>query len=239
MDDIIDKPCEVDRAREAVLEYLLLLLDQELWITSHQNVHEMIVISTWYLWWDRHMLVHEGKAQNAQLSSMGIRAITTNYVNAHSPNASIKKGGWSKPPLGLVKLNTDASFDHDLLKGTAGAVLRNNKGNIKAQHTWKIDHCIDALTAEAWALRFGLSLAQRAGCNRLVINSYNLEVIETMNNGGRSAGAAAAVFDDCYFLACDFPTSRFEHCNREANKVAHELVLDCTIPHKRCICYFR
>ena len=44
-----------------------------------------------------------------------------------------------------------------------------------------------------------------------------------MNNGGRSAGAAAAIFDDCYFLACDFPTSRFEHCNREANKVAHEL----------------
>ena len=50
-----------------------------------------------------------------------------------------------------------------------------------------------------------------------------MEVIETMNNGGRSAGAAAAIFDDCYFLACDFPTSRFEHCNREANKVAHEL----------------
>ncbi|VAI07252.1 unnamed protein product [Triticum turgidum subsp. durum] len=44
-----------------------------------------------------------------------------------------------------------------------------------------------------------------------------------MKNGGRSAGAAAAVFDDCYFLACDFSLTRFEHCNREANRVAHEL----------------
>ena len=50
-----------------------------------------------------------------------------------------------------------------------------------------------------------------------------MEVIDTMKNKGRSAGAAAAVFDDCYFLACDFPLTNFEHCNREANKVAHEL----------------
>ena len=39
----------------------------------------------------------------------------------------------------------------------------------------------------------------QAGSNRLVINSDNLEVIETMNNGRRLAGAAAAVFNDCYF----------------------------------------
>ena len=73
-------------------------------------------------------------------------------------------------------------------------------------------------------LRYGLSIAQRAGCNRLVINSDNMEAIETMNNGGRSSSIAAEVFDDCYFLACDFPITKFGHCNREANRVAHELV---------------
>ncbi|XBH63714.1 hypothetical protein VPH35_117623 [Triticum aestivum] len=77
--------------------------------------------------------------------------------------------------------------------------------------------------AEVLVLKFGLSLAQRTGCNRIIINSDNMEVIETMNEGGRSSGAAAAIFDDCFHLACDFPISRFEHCNREANKVAHEL----------------
>lgn len=68
----------------------------------------------------------------------------------------------------------------------------------------------------------GLSLMQWAGHNRVVINSDNLEVIDTMNNGGRSAGVVAAIFDDFYFLACDFPISCL-HCNREANRVAHEL----------------
>ena len=77
--------------------------------------------------------------------------------------------------------------------------------------------------AEALALKFGLNLAQRAGCNLLIINSDNLEVIETMQDGGQSTGAAAAIFDDCYHYACDFIMTKFEHCNREANKVAHEL----------------
>ena len=44
-----------------------------------------------------------------------------------------------------------------------------------------------------------------------------------MNDGGQSAGAAAAIFDDCLHYACDFVIARFKHCNREANKVAHEL----------------
>ncbi|KAI5007896.1 hypothetical protein ZWY2020_008944 [Hordeum vulgare] len=50
-----------------------------------------------------------------------------------------------------------------------------------------------------------------------------MEAIDTMKNGGRSLGVAAAVFDDCYFFACDFPLSTFQHCKREANKVGHEL----------------
>ncbi|KAF7022277.1 hypothetical protein CFC21_035078 [Triticum aestivum] len=77
--------------------------------------------------------------------------------------------------------------------------------------------------AKVLALKFDLTLAQRAGCNRLTINSNNTEGIDTMNDGGQSAGAAATIFDDCFHYACGFVTGRFEHCNREANKVAHEL----------------
>ena len=49
LDDIIEKACEIDRAGEAVLEYLLLLPDQHLWILGCHNVREMIAISAWYL----------------------------------------------------------------------------------------------------------------------------------------------------------------------------------------------
>ncbi|XBH90746.1 hypothetical protein VPH35_082319 [Triticum aestivum] len=77
--------------------------------------------------------------------------------------------------------------------------------------------------AKVRTLKFGLTLAQRTGCNHIIVNSDNMEVIDSMNDGGQSAGAAAAIFEDCFHYACDFVTARFEHCNREANKVAHEL----------------
>ena len=223
LDMIIERACEIDRAGEATLEYLLLLPDQDLRIMGYENVREMIAISAWYLWWERRKLVHKELTQNVTQISMGIIALTYNFVNASSSKVSMKNGGWQCPSRGFVKLNVDASFDHDLLEGTMGAVLRDDKGRFIAGGNGKIDYCADVLMAEALALKFGLNLAQRAGCNRLIINSDNLEVIETMQDGGQSAGAAAAIFDDCYHYACDFIMTKFEHCNREANKVAHEL----------------
>jgi hypothetical protein len=118
---------------------------------------------------------------------MGARAITTNYVNAHSPKTTTKIGGWNRPPMGLIKLNVD------LLRGTAGAILKDDKGRFIVGGNWRIDWRADVLAAEALALRFGLVLARKASCNRLVVNFDNMEVIDTMKNGGQSAGAAAAV----------------------------------------------
>ena len=100
---------------------------------------------------------------------MGIRALAANFVNASSPKASMKRGGWSNPPSGFVKLNVDASFDHDLLRGTIGAVVRDDKGRFIGGGNGKIDWCVDVLMAEVLVLKFGLSLAQRTGCNRIII----------------------------------------------------------------------
>ena len=76
---------------------------------------------------------------------------------------------------------------------------------------------------KALALWFGLSLANIVGCNRIEVNSNNIEVIAKMKNGGRSFGLAAAVFDDIYHFACDFPYIIFEHAPRETNCAAHDL----------------
>jgi hypothetical protein len=115
------------------------------------------------------------------------------------------------------KINVDASLDHDLLRGTTDAILRDDEGRFIAGENWRIDWCTYVLPAKALTLRYGLSIAQKAGCNRLVISFNNIKVIETMINGEWSASTAVAVFDDCYFLTCDFFITSFEHCNREAN----------------------
>lgn len=61
LDEIIKRACEVDRAGVAILECLLFFLDQELSIMGVQNAREMIIITTWYLWWEWRKLFYEEK----------------------------------------------------------------------------------------------------------------------------------------------------------------------------------
>ena len=44
-----------------------------------------------------------------------------------------------------------------------------------------------------------------------------------MKAGGNSIGAAAAIYEECPFLCRGFSNVKFDHCPREANKVAHIL----------------
>ena len=50
-----------------------------------------------------------------------------------------------------------------------------------------------------------------------------MEVIDTMQDGGNSLGAAAAIYEESAFLCRSFARVRFSHCPREANMAAHEL----------------
>ncbi|OEL25966.1 hypothetical protein BAE44_0013015 [Dichanthelium oligosanthes] len=69
------------------------------------------------------------------------------------------------------------------MRGSTGAVIRDDHGNFVATPSYSIDFALDAATAEALALRNGLYLANQMGCNKLVIQSACLEVVETMKYG--------------------------------------------------------
>jgi hypothetical protein len=86
-----------------------------------------------------------------------------------------------------------------------------------------ISSIADAATAELRALRDGLLLAWQVGCNILIVNSDCMDVIETMRNGGNSMGGAAAIYEECSFLARNFARVKFFHSPRESNIVAHML----------------
>jgi hypothetical protein len=86
-----------------------------------------------------------------------------------------------------------------------------------------ISSIVDAATAELRALRDGLLLAWQVGCNILIVNSDCMDVIETMRNGGNSLGGAAAIYEECFFLASNFASVKFFHSPREANTAAHIL----------------
>jgi hypothetical protein len=117
--EVIMRAYEIDRAGEAVLEFSLLMHDQDLSPVVTQNAREMIAITTCYLWWERCNLVHGETIQSASQISMGIRVLTI-FFSYCFLRATIKRGGWTRPPRGFVKLNVDACFDHDELRALFG-----------------------------------------------------------------------------------------------------------------------
>ena len=65
-----------------------------------------------------------------------------------------------------------------------GTIIRDStSGVLAASHSF-VPHLVDAPMAEAYALKEGLMLAQHIGCNRLIIQSDCMEVVQTMNDGG-------------------------------------------------------
>jgi nitrate/TMAO reductase-like tetraheme cytochrome c subunit len=72
------------------------------------------------------------------------------------------------------------------------------------------------------ARKHGLELAQNVGCNRILCCSDSLDVIQAMQDGGYSNGAAT-ILDDFYHLATEFSKVHFEHNCHEPNLVAHEI----------------
>lgn len=120
-------------------------------------------------------------------------------------------------------LNIDGGYDEVKGAGSTGAVIRDAGGAfIAASHSY-MSHVLDAATTEAAALRDGLLLAQQIGCTRIEIQSDCMEVVQTMHDGGFSATAAVAIYDEIVQLWREFGDIAISHCNRSCNLVAHDL----------------
>jgi ribonuclease HI len=122
-----------------------------------------------------------------------------------------------------MKLNVDAAFNVEEGSGAVGAVIRDFNGRFVAATMSLLPHVASAAMAEAAALREGLALADRLGCNSIIAESDSVETIEACSGDLRWWNESAAIFADCVDLTTAIGDVKFQHCPREANKVAHEL----------------
>ena len=58
-----------------------------------------------------------------------------------------------------------------------------------------------------------------------------MEVVEVMQGGGNSLGPAAAIYEECSFLARNFISIMFSYCPREANAAADLLARNLEFSH--------
>ena len=140
-------------------------------------------------------MVHGDEIQIPPRAAISIAAITKNYALAPK-TSNVINNKWRKPAKGFLMINVDGSFVETTGDGSTGAVIRDASGGFIAASYSYISHVLDATMAEAFALIDGLLLAQQIGSN-LQIQADCIEVVDTMLDGGFSATASAAIYEDC------------------------------------------
>jgi ribonuclease HI len=111
-----------------------------------------------------------------------------------------------------IKINVVGSFHSVSHAGTTGVIARDHEGVFLAAASKFYPNMASAAMVEALAMKEGLSLANKLGCNNFMMKSDSLETVEACT------GDSSAVFADCVDLCSMIDKISFKHCSRRPMK---------------------
>uniref|UniRef100_A0A803QJN9 Reverse transcriptase domain-containing protein n=1 Tax=Cannabis sativa TaxID=3483 RepID=A0A803QJN9_CANSA len=211
--------------------------------TSSTEFEKFLVIC-WSIWFERNAEYHNKpskkaaavldfatnyllKYQNAQASSShnagsatstASRASVTQETPLPSPTAL-----WTAPPLGKLKLNSDAACNKALGKIGIGAVVRDSFGVIVAALSKPIQGCFKPEEMEAVALAHSLKWAANLGLSINFIETDSLLVVQDLKIAHMCNSAFHLILNDVNYLVSFFPRAQITHVKRSANTYADVL----------------
>ncbi|KAL4377090.1 hypothetical protein GQ457_02G030170 [Hibiscus cannabinus] len=136
-----------------------------------------------------------------------------------APHDLDDRPSWTPPQQGHFKVACDAAFDKHTGKAAAAAVARDSSGRIVAGDS-DCFFASSASTAEALAIRLGVTLALSVGLDNVIVESDCKEVIYRLISGVQSAWESAAVEEDILSRISSLSTCSFSFVPRSCNRVA-------------------
>jgi ribonuclease HI len=180
------------------------------------------------LWWERNK-VREGDSGREQLELAGItwrqfwefRQLVESKQLVQPGHVQAK---WSRPQVGMLKINVDGGFIKDYAKGSWGYVIRNDEGEVIQAGAGKIAHALQPCQTELMACIQGIKAAMHLGVHRVVLETDALIVTQALQTTDfRLSMMGGLVYELKDLLATEFFEARVSYTPRFCNKVAHEL----------------
>ena len=106
LNEVINKVVMDGRSRSGTME----VLERNQSHVGDVPVAELIVVASWFIWWQRRQFVKRETIQTPYRIAISIKVLTTNFVRA----STAKQPAWKKdhmckrPNKGRVKINVDA-----------------------------------------------------------------------------------------------------------------------------------
>ena len=129
---------------------------------------------------------------------------------------------WSRPPLGVFKINVDGSSSDLEESSSIGVIIRDCKGQTIAAFCKPLQSHFSAELVEVFAVEQGIFLARELQLSQVMLESDALSVINAINDStfGTSYGH---IIQDISHAQSSFDFCSFKHLNRTFNSAAHKL----------------
>jgi hypothetical protein len=142
---------------------------------------------------------------------MSILAMAANSKKAFIKPLDNGVTSWTRPQPRQVKINVDVAFSADL--AALRAVARDYQGHFIAAASRHLPHVSSVAMAEAIAMKEGLMLANRLGCNSVVADSDSIEMVQPCSGEEHWWTDPAAIYANCVDLFLSIGSVCFKHSN--------------------------
>ncbi|KAL3627076.1 hypothetical protein CASFOL_028439 [Castilleja foliolosa] len=135
------------------------------------------------VWFNRNIILHGGKVIPANklllLISVQAKDHWDSYAQANKKRSSSNQR-WIPPPVGWLKINTDAAFANG--ESTSGIIIKNHPGSIVPAATFK-HNCPDVITAECLALHDACIIANFLKIKNAAFHSDCINAVTSIIQG--------------------------------------------------------
>ncbi|XP_026459229.1 uncharacterized protein LOC113359871 [Papaver somniferum] len=226
----ISAVCPLCESQEETLQHLLIECDyaNAIWPGMNINVHSLhsqqISVSRWIASW---FSDSDTDDENLRWKTILINLVDfclkeeTQYLKGKN---NIQPQQWTPPPTSHLKINIDASFDHNTKEIGIGLIIRDSAGSAKGirgrYYHGGVDpeqtECLAMKHAILWAKELNLQFSNllfEADCINVTSSTSKANfVVHWMNQSH---------VDEIKQLLSDFSSFSVNHVKRTANNVAH------------------
>lgn len=131
---------------------------------------------------------------------------------------------WTKPLVGIVKLNWDAAVDKNLKKIGVGIIVCDHEGSAIMSKCMTRTLISDPTVAEAYGAWSTMEFSSQLGLNKVILEGDSLEIVKALPREESSWNPRYGhLIDDAKNILHNFQVLSVNHVKRSANEVAHRL----------------
>ncbi|XP_026458764.1 uncharacterized protein LOC113359324 [Papaver somniferum] len=188
-----------------------------------------LLIGAWVIWKDRCKLVFQGVTLNSITSVHKIHYhlsshmhVGNNPLNNAMNDAKISR--WKPPLEGVIKINIDASYDHNTNEFGTGLVMRNHAGNCLGIKGTYGNGALGAESGECMAVRESLLWYRSLQLTNIQIEADANLVIQSINSQSLLIQWENKNFiKEIKHLISSFTSCTFAYISRDDNKVTNAI----------------